>query len=376
MKIIIVSPAYPWRGGIAHHTSLLALHLSKRHTVEVVTFSRQYPSFVFPGKSQYDVNGEPLTVPTHQWIDSINPYSWIVTAKRIHRKNPDLIIFAHSLPFFGPCYGTIIRLVKWKIRTRVLFLCHNIIPHERRIGDIVFTRFAFKRSDYFIVQSSVVEQELLQLFPKAEYRLSPHPVYEKFGAPILKEEARQRLGISAKKVILYFGYVRAYKGLMFLIEAMRAISDRVNDVMLLIVGEFYENETQFRTRVRELGLEPVVRFVPEYVPNNTVGLYFSSADVVVLPYLSASQSGIAQIAYHFDKPIIATNVGGLAEVVVEGKTGFVVSPGISEALANAVRKFYEGGYERAFIESVRIEKRKYTWENLVVTIEELIAQHG
>lgn len=377
MKIVIVSTAYPWRGGIAHYNALLAAHLRQRHTVETITFKRQYPKLFFPGKTQEE-SGNALppggATPAPQWVDSINPLNWIGVAKAIRRRQPDLLIFKYWLPFFGPCFGTIAKLAKRGAKTKALFICDNVIPHERRPGDVAFTQYAFKQADYFIVQSDAVEKELLQHFPGAQYRKAPHPVFEIFGAAMSKAAARQELGLAAKNVILYFGYVRRYKGVMVLLEAMQhlqAWQAEIGETSLLVVGEFYDDEQKYRQRRRELNLDSCVRFVADYVPNEQVARYFSAADAVVLPYLSATQSGIAQIAYNFDKPVIATNVGGLAEVVINEETGFLVPPNEPRALAEAIRRFYREQRENEFAAKVKIEKRNYSWERVVEAIEEL-----
>ena len=370
MNIVIVGTAYPLRGGIAHFNALLASHLSKQHHVDTITFKRQYPKIFFPGKTQEE-KGELTGVQSApQIIDSINPINWVFAAFKIKNLKPDLLIFKYWLPFFGPCFGTIAKLVKIICGAKVLFICDNIIPHERRIGDIVFTKYAFRQADYFIVQSDAVENDLKKYFPDAIYRKVPHPVYENFGSSIPKEQARLSLGVNAKNVILYFGYVRAYKGLLILMEAMK----KLENVTLLAVGEFYDNESKYRRKVKELNLESNVRFVSDYVPNEEVAVYFSAADVVVLPYLSATQSGIAQIAYNFNKPVIATDVGGLAEVIIEGKTGFIVPPNDSDRLADAIEKFYSEKKEKQFAENVKIEKMKYSWDNLIRNIEDLTAK--
>lgn len=377
MKIIIVSTAYPLRGGIAHYNALLAAHLRPRHTVETITFKRQYPKLLFPGKTQEERGGatprDDIT-PAPQLLDSINPLNWIQVAREIRRRRPDLLVFKYWLPFFGPCFGTIAKFAKRGTQTKVLFICDNVIPHERRPGDVKFTKYAFKHADYFIVQSDAVEKELRHYFPAAKYRKAPHPVFELFGAPLAKSDARRELGITAKNVILYFGYVRPYKGVMTLLEAMqqvRAWQNELGETLLLVVGEFYDDEQKYRQCVRELTLESCVRFVADYVPNDHVARYFSAADVVVLPYLSATQSGIAQIAYNFDKPVIATQVGGLAEVVIHEKTGFLTPPNEPPALAGAIRRFYCENLANEFSANVKIEKRKYSWERVVEAIEEL-----
>ncbi len=368
MKIVIVGTASPLRGGIAHFVSLLYTHLSVRHDVEVVTFSRQYPSFLFPGKSQEEQGDDAHAIPTEQLVDSVNPLTWYAAARAIIRKKPDLLIFKYWLPFFGPCFGTIARLVKRATHARVLFICDNIIPHEHRPGDRLFTRYAFGPVDHFIVQSAAVERELKAFLPGADFAFVPHPVYEIFGAAMPKEEARRRLELGAERVILFFGYVRKYKGLQTLLDAMPAIL-RQKPVTLLAVGEFYDSEQPYREKIAQLGIDGSVRVHSDYVPNDAVATYFSAADVVVLPYLSATQSGIVQIAYQFDKPVIATDVGGLAEVVRDGMTGFIVPPNAPEALAQAVIRFYDEAKEEPFVQAVREEKKKYSWDALVQAIE-------
>ena len=373
MKIVIVAAAYPFRGGIAHHTALLYRELSKRHDVGIVTFTRQYPKFLFPGTTQHEEGGELLRVPTTQLIDSINPFTWLKTGWWIRKQKPDLIIFAYSMPFFAPAFGTIAAVARRSGKTNVLFLCHNIIPHEPIPGDTLLTKYAFSFADYFIVQSDQVERDLLKLVPKARYKVSPHPIYEMFGEPRSKEESRKKLGLSATRILLFFGYVRRYKGLGVLIDAMKLVKENLPDTLLLVVGEFYEDEKVFRNQVASLGLQDSVKFVSQYVPQDEVADYFSAADVVVLPYLSATQSGIAQVGYNFDKPLIGTDVGGLGEVIRHGETGYVVPPNDPKALADAVIKFYREDREEEFVRNVKVEKKKYSWENMAATIEKLVA---
>lgn len=371
MKIVIVGPAYPLRGGIAHYIALLAKHLMKRHEVAIVSFKRQYPKLLFPGKTQEEQGINPITIQGEQLLDSINPLNWIRVGLNIRRRCADILIFKYWLPFFGPSFGTIAAISRWRTKTKVLFLCDNIIPHERRPGDVLFTRFAFRFADFFIVQSDAVEKDLKAFVPKAKYQKIPHPIYEIFGTGIEKTEARKRLGIAEKPMMLFFGYVRPYKGLQVLLEAMPLILKEM-EVILYVVGEFYEKEEKYSHQIRRLGIEKNVRVVSDYVPNEEVHLYFSACDVVVLPYLSATQSGIVQIAYQFDKPVIATDVGGLTEVVINETTGFIVPPNNPEALAQAVVRFYGEKREDQFVGNVRKEKEKYSWGPLVQAIEELV----
>jgi glycosyltransferase involved in cell wall biosynthesis len=272
------------------------------------------------------------------------------------------------MPFFAPCYGAIARLVKQNIRAKIIFICDNIIPHERRVGDTFLTKFAFKPGDFFIVQSQAVREQLLELAPGAKHRVVPHPVYEIFGQPLDKAEARRRLNLSDERIILFFGYVRAYKGLEVLLQAMPEILRRVK-LRLLVVGEFYENEAAFRKQVADLQIADAVTIHADFVANEEVNLYFSACDVVVLPYRSATQSGIVQIAYQLNKPCIVTDVGGLAEVVLDDQTGFVAPPENPTALAEAVVRFYRENKEREFVEHVKLEKKKYSWDYMIEVIE-------
>jgi glycosyltransferase involved in cell wall biosynthesis len=370
MRITIVGTAYPLRGGIAHYNALLYRELSKKHDVDIVTFRRQYPSLLFPGSTQMESGGEMFRVPSRALVDSINPFNWVSVGRSIRDAAPGLIIFKYWLPFFGPCFGTIARIAKRGTRTKVALICDNVIPHEKRVGDAAFTRYAFRAADYFIVQSDAVERDLLKFWPKAAYRKVPHPIYSMFGTAVDKHQARAALGITAQRVLLFFGYIRRYKGLGVMIEAI-AKTDPSLDVHLMVVGEFYDNEERFRKQVAELKLEGRVRFNADYVPNDQVALHFSAADAVVLPYSSATQSGIAQIAYNFDKPVIATAVGGLQEVVLDNITGFIVPPRDAKALAKAIERFYCEEREAEFSARVRQEKQKYSWENLARALEDL-----
>lgn len=371
MKIIILGTAYPMRGGIAHYVALLYEHLKKRHDVSVISFSLQYPKILFPGKTQEEKGEDIIKVTGKPLMNTINPLSWIKTAFYILKTKPDVLIFKYWMPFFAPCYGTITLITKlFNKRIKVIYICDNIIPHEKRIGDILLTKYAFMTVDGGIVQSDAVEKDFRALFPNKKYINTPHPVYTIFGDIYPKDEAKKFLKISDEKVILFFGYIRPYKGLDVLIKAMPEILKKVK-VKLIAVGEAYEDETKYRSQIEKLGLSNDILLNTDYIPNNEVGKYFSAADVVVLPYKSATQSGIVQIAYNFNKPVIATDVGGLAEVVLDGKTGFVVEPNDSNKIAEAVIKFYIEDREKDFVSNVVIEKQKYSWDRMVEGIEKL-----
>jgi glycosyltransferase involved in cell wall biosynthesis len=370
MYCVIVSTAYPLRGGIAHFNALLARELDKHHRVETITFKRQYPALLFPGKTQEETGDSVYAPPAPQMIDSINPWSWVQVARELRRRNPDLLIFRYWIPFLAPCFGSIAHMTKRGRRTKALMICDNILPHESRPFDAAFTRYCFRQTDYFIVQSDAVERDLNAFWPGAVYRNVPHPVYSIFGQGMEKEKARQLLGISSERMMLFFGYIRQYKGLHVLLEALAQVVQHV-PLQLVVAGEFYDDEEPYRVQIRRLGLEQHVMIHSQYLPNEKVGVFFSAADAVVLPYLSATQSGIIQIAYNFDKPVITTNVGGLAEVVRDGLTGFVVAPENPNALAQAMIRFYRENSEEPFSRHVRTEKGKYSWENFAHAIEDL-----
>jgi glycosyltransferase involved in cell wall biosynthesis len=370
MKIVIVGTAYPLRGAMAQLNAILGWLLSKRHAVEIVSFKRQYPKLLFPGKTQIDPSKPLFQVPTTPLIDSINPLTWIKAARYIRSRQPNLVIFRYWLPFFAPCFGVISFLVRRGKNTKALFICDNVVPHERRFADVSLTRFAFHFVDYFIVQSRSVESDLRQFLPNAQYAFVPHPIYNVFGDALPKVEARRRLGLADERIILFFGYVRRYKGLHLLLEAMPQILKHI-PLKLLVVGEFYDAEETYRNKIQKLGLANHVTVNSQYIPNDEVALYFSACDVVVLPYISATQSGIVQIAYHFDKPVIATNVGGLAEVVIDNETGFIVPPLDPAKLSESIVRFYKEEKESTFVKNVKREKTKYSWDRMVEAIEGL-----
>lgn len=372
MRITIVGTAYPLRGGIAHYNALLYRELSAAgHTVDIVTFRRQYPAFLFPGKTQNEEGGaDSFRVPSEAIVDSINPVTWVTAGRLIRSRLPDLVVFKYWLPFFGPCFGTIARVATRGTKAKVVFICDNVIPHERRPGDRAFTRYAFGAADGFVVQSRAVEQDLRALVPGARSEFVPHPVYTGFGSAVPRPEARARLGIDARHVLLFFGYIRRYKGLDVLLDAMALLAGRL-DVALLVVGEFYDDEGHYRDRIRRLGIGKSVTVRSDYVPNDDVKYYFSAADAAVLPYTSATQSGIAQIAYNFELPVIASAIGGLPEVVRDGETGLLVPPGNPAALAEAIVRYFTSVDAARLRLNVREERKLYSWDNLVGALERL-----
>ncbi len=371
MKITILSTAFPLRGGIAHFIGLLYKELVKQHDVNVITFKRQYPSVLFPGKSQLEGGENTEKIPTEILVDSVNPLNWIRTGLKIKRDAPDLLIYKYWMPFFGPCFGTIAKFAKRNGKTKVLVICDNVIPHEKKPGDIAFTKYFFKSADYFILLSEKVKQDLLRLKPAAKYKVLPHPVYSNFGKPVDQEEARKYLKLDGGKLILFFGFIRDYKGLDVLLSALSLIKDK-EDIRLIVAGEFYSNKDKYLSLIRKLNLKERVYLFTDFIPTSEVKYYFSAADSVILPYRDATQSGIVQIAINFGKPVIATNVGGLGEVVHEGETGYIVEKENPGALAEAIIKFYRERKEKDFYKNIRNEAHKYSWENFVKGIEDLV----
>ncbi|MBW7886729.1 MAG: glycosyltransferase [Bacteroidetes bacterium] len=371
MKILLFGPAYPLRGGMAHFIALLYTHLVKNgHDVEIINFTRQYPKLLFPGKTQEESGEAGLPVPSTSLIDSVNPFNWLWNGIRLRKKNADLVISTYWLPFFGPSTGTLHALLRFRKKTKALTILHNLIPHERRPGDIIFTRFVTCFTDYYIAQSESVEKELRRFVPKAVYKRVSLPMFSLFKERIPKDEARKLLGITDEKVILFFGYIRPYKGLHVLIDAMKILKEKMK-LRLLVCGEYYGDEEKYRRHIQEAGIEHCTTVISNYIPNEKVHIFFSAADVVVQPYRSATQSAIAQIAYFFSSPIIATNVGALPEVVIDGKSGLIVPPDNPEALAEAVMKFYNEDLEQKLTAGAAEERKKYSWETMVDAVETL-----
>jgi glycosyltransferase involved in cell wall biosynthesis len=359
-KIVIVGPAYPLRGGNALFVAHLFDSLKVDHDVTVVSFKRLYPTLLFPGTTQMNVSRDPVkTTPSRQIIDSMNPVTWFRAARWISRRSrrPDLVIFTWWNPFFGPCHGVIARLVKRMARSGIVFVCENVVSHENRWVDRFLTRFALSAADYFMVLSEVVAQRIQSLFPDVPLRKAALPIYDCYRSTSVDRAAvRARLGLT-RKTLLFFGYVREYKGLAYLIRAMPLIVPEV-DVELLIVGEFYDDRAKYDGLVRDLGLGDRVKIVAEHVPDEAVGDYFAAADLAVLPYVSATQSGITQVAYAFGLPVVSTDVGGLPEVVRDGETGYIVPSRDESALAAAIVRYFAEDMGATLKTNVEAEARR------------------
>ncbi len=375
MKIALVGPTYPYRGGIAHFLETMYRGLGARgHETFAVTFTRQYPELLFPGKTQYETAEVEDPVPARRLLDTVNPLTWIRTARHLAKLKPDVVLFKFWMPFFGPSFGTVARYLRRK-GIKSVVVVDNAIPHEPRPGDTLLSRYFLKACHGYLVMSDAVENDLATLGIRERIARVPHPVYDIFGPSMSREEARRGLGLpDDSPVLLFFGFIRRYKGLHVLLDSMPRVIERIPNVRLVVAGEFYEDDAPYREIVRQHRLEENVRFDADYIPNDRVAQYFSAADVVVQPYVSATQSGVAQIAYQFDQPLIVTDVGGLAEVVPDGRAGFVVPPENPEALADAIIRFFEEDLRDRFREGVREEKKKYSWDRLYDALEELVAK--
>ncbi|MFH1502981.1 MAG: glycosyltransferase [Candidatus Eisenbacteria bacterium] len=359
-RIAIVGPAYPLRGGNALFVAHLYDSLRLDHDAYVVSFTRLYPALLFPGKTQLNVSRAPVkNTPSRQMIDSVNPLSWMRAVRWIvqPKRRPDLVVFVWWNPFFGICYGVMARMLRNRHQIPVVFVAENVVSHENRWIDRFLTRFALSAAQYFLVLSGVVARRIQSLFPTTPLRQAALPIYTCYRTSETDREAsRRELGLT-RPTLLFFGYVRKYKGLAHLLRALPRILERL-DVDLLVVGEFYDDRAAYDGIIEELGIADHVTVVAEHVPDEDVGRYFSASDVAVLPYVSATQSGITQVAYAFGLPVISTSVGGLPEVVLDGETGYIVEPEDDAALADAVIRFFEGGERDRLRANVEAEARR------------------
>jgi glycosyltransferase involved in cell wall biosynthesis len=371
-RFCLVGPSYPYRGGISHYTTRLIGELAARHEVLAVNFKRLYPGFLFPGKTQLDESARPIEARSLRLIDSMNPFTWISAGARIARWKPDAVVVQWWHPFFAPAMFVLCLVLKLVRRGRIVFICHNVLPHEGSLVDGMLARLAFALPDAFLVQSLEDRDKLFKIRPDAGVVVQPLPLFDFFKTGLItKAEARARIGAGEGPLILFFGLVRPYKGLRHLIEAMPQVRVRVS-ARLLVVGEFYEDRAPYDRLVESLGLGESVRFVDRYVPNEEVEPYFVASDLVVLPYVSATQSAIVQVAISFDRPVIVTEVGGLPEVVASGRTGFVVPAKDPRTLAEAIIKFFEEDWGARMAPFFEEEKARFSWEAVVRSIENLV----
>ena len=372
MKIISLGPAYPYRGGPATFNDRLAQQFSAEgHSIEIITFRLQYPKLLFPGKTQYTDSHAPHGVKIIRLLNSINPFNWIATGFKIKKEKPDILLIRYWIPFMGPCLGTVARIAKSNRHTKVICVFDNVIPHEKRPGDKFLTKYFTGSIDGAIVMSDSVLTDLRTFRENIPVKLSPHPLFDNYGSIIAREEALSALNLDrSSSYLLFFGFIRAYKGLDLLIEAFSDKRLRNRNLKLIIAGEFYEDDTSYRDLIKKQQLENDIILFDHFIKDNEVSLFFSAADLVVQPYKTATQSGVTQIAYHFEKPMLVTDVGGLREIVPDGKCGYVVKPE-SEFIADAVIDYFDNNRKEQFTEGVKQEKAKFSWDKMTASIFEV-----
>ena len=372
MKIVILGPANPYRGGIAALNERLAVEFIREgHEVMVFNFKLQYPGFLFPGKTQYTDDPAPESVTILPRVNSVNPLNWLIVGRELKRLSPDMIIVRYWLPFMGPALGSICRIARKNKHTKVVCIADNIIPHEKRPGDRLFTHYFVKGVDGFIAMSREVFQDIDLFVKQPIKRLAAHPVYDHYGFIIPKEEALKGLSLSPDyHYLLFFGFIRDYKGLDLLLEAMADVRVREKPVKLIVAGEYYGNQDRYESLIKQLQLDEKLVLKTDYIPSDEINKYFCAADLVVQPYKSATQSGVTQIGYHFDKPMLVTDVGGLAEIIADKCSGYVIKP-TSEAIADAIVDFYEKNRESFFVAETRRLKKNFSWATLTGKIFEI-----
>ena len=363
MRIVILGTAWPYRGGLAAFNERLAKQfVTEGHDVEVVTFTLQYPSFLFPGKTQYSNEIAPEGLKIVQEINSCNPWSWIKVGRRLKNEVPDLVISCYWMAFFAPCYGIIEKIVRSNGKTKCIALVHNMIPHEPSVLDKLLAPFYVKQNDGFVALSDSVVKDIASLDKENKPKtFSPHPVYDHYGDKMDKKEACKALGLDEEKnYMLFFGLVRAYKGLDWLLDAFGKVKDELTNLQLIIAGEFYEDEEKYRKQILDKGLTSRVILKNEFIADADLRKYFGAADLIVQPYKTATQSGVTQVAFHFEKPCLVTNVGGLGEIIHHGKMGYAIEPRV-EAIAASLLDYYQNDRQEAFTRYLIKEKELYGW---------------
>ncbi len=372
LNIISVGPAHPYRGGPATFNDRLAMQFSSEgHKIEILTFRLQYPSFLFPGKTQYTDGPAPAGIKITRLVNSVNPLNWIAAGLRIRRAKPDILLLRYWIPFMGPCLGTMARIAGFKRKTVIICIFDNVIPHERRPGDRLFTRYFTRSIDGAIVMSASVGDELASFRSAIPVKLSPHPLFDNYGAAVSREAALSALNLpDNKRYMLFFGFIRAYKGLDLLIKAFADKRLRKHNLHLIIAGEFYEDDAPYIQLIKLYDLENEITIRNSFIKDIEVPLYFCASDLVVQPYRSATQSGVTQVAFHYGKPMLVTDVGGLREIVADRVGGYVVPPDPAD-IAEAILDFFRNKRLDQFTEGVIREKEKFAWDKMTASIIEV-----
>lgn len=370
-KIFIIGPAYPLRGGLATFDELFCKAFNEQgHDCEIISYSLQYPNFLFPGSTQFDTSGNaPKNIKIHTLINSVNPLSWIKTARFIKKQKPDFIVFRFWIPFMGPALGSIARMVR-KSGVKVLAITDNVIPHETRPGDVAFAKYFINACNGFVTMSKAVMKDLEKFTNTIHKKYLLHPLYTSFGEKLNKIDARKALELPTdKQLVLFFGLIRNYKGLDMLLDAMNELKSNPN-IILVIAGEFYEDKQPYLDLIKKYGIENQVIVHGKFIANEDVKLYFSAADLVALPYRSATQSGVTQVSFHFEVPTLVTNVGGLGEIIPDKVAGYVVESN-GKAIADGIKDYFENNRMPSFTEGMKKEKQKYDWKIFVDEVIDL-----
>ncbi len=370
MKIVVLGPAHPYRGGLASIMETMAREYMRRgHEVAIYTFRVQYPSLLFPGKSQYVDAPAPDDLRIERVVNTVNPLNWIAVGRRLRRERPDMVLMKYWTPFMAPCFGAIARIARGNGVTRVICQIDNVEPHEHHIVDRPFNRYFLGAVDGFVYMSEQVHGEL-KAYTSAPMLFSPHPMFENFGEAVDRAEACRRLGLDPDiRYMLFFGLIRDYKGLDLLLRAWA--SARPEGYRLIVAGEFYASREKYVSLIDESGLRDEVALHDRFIPDEEVRYYFSAADCLVLPYRSATQSGVTQIAYNFSLPMIVTDVGGLPEIVPDGRTGLVCAP-TAEGIADALRRVREVGTLRRLRDNFAEERKRFSWGAMCDRLTEVL----
>ncbi len=380
MKIILVGSAHPLRGGLASFNERLAHEFQQQgNEVTIETFKLQYPKLLFPGKTQYSSSPAPKDLVINETVNSINPLNWIKIGTKIKKAKPDIVLFKYWLPFMAPCLGTIARIAKQNKHTKVITILDNLIPHEKRIGDQVFTKYFVKPNDAFIAMSESVYNDIALFNNKIPKTISPHPIFDNFGAKRTREESIKKLQLSEDyRYILFFGFIRDYKGLDLLLKAFADNRFRNKKTKLLVAGEFYSDSKPYLDLINELSLSEHIELKTEFIADEEVGYYFGACDIVALPYKTATQSGVTQIGFHFEKPMLVTDVGGLGEIIPHNKIGYVTQPDPQD-IADHLIDFFSSDILNTFEQNIIEEKKKYAWEcmyqNIISLYKNLLNDH-
>lgn len=372
MKVVILGSSYPLRGGLAAYNERIAReYIAEGHEVIIYTFSLQYPDFLFPGQTQYSDQPAPADLDIRVKVNSINPFNWFKVGREIKALNADLMIVKFWLPFMAPCLGTISRIVKSNGKTKIISIIDNIIPHEKRIGDFWLAKYFVGSVHGFVVMSKSVLNDL-DLFDKTKPKaFSPHPLYDNFGERVRKAEAIKKLGLEINgHYILFFGFIRDYKGLDLLLEAFSDERFKNSYLELIVAGEFYSDPKPYHDLIKKYGLKKKVILRTDFIPDDMVRYYFCAADLVVQPYKHATQSGVTQICYHFNRPMLVTNVGGLPEIVPHDVVGYVAEPNV-DSIVFYMDKFFKEHKEYTFVDNIKKEKAKYTWAQMLESVRKV-----